>query len=61
MDKNLLGEKKENEKEGCGRRKKNQQTVREERELQNNIEVSLTRRKEKWQWGCIRNTRAAEM
>lgn len=45
MARNLLGEKKGNRKEGGEGRKTDQQTVREERELQNNIRLSPNFRK----------------
>lgn len=38
MARNLLGEKKENGKEGCEGRKTDHQTVREERESQNSLD-----------------------
>lgn len=45
MARNLLGERKENRKEGCEGRKTDQQTPGEERELQKNTGVSLNFRK----------------
>lgn len=42
MDRNLLGDKKENGEVGGGESKRDQEMVGEERELQNNPEVTRT-------------------